>query len=547
MTSLLKPIRLANRRTKICAAVYSGAFSLCLTAGYALNNEGTISAMFLTPLRAVCCLGLFILFFVLSLLLWNALDNRPAQSDSRLTHLLDSHPVAINILVFLFFLTAYTCFLLSLYPGFFTYDATTVLHFYQRWEINTFHPIFHSLVMPAVVEGVYRLTNSYNLGIATWMFIQILIISSVNTFLFYEFRRKKLPLWFRIISLFFLSCFPTVIMFVLCSGSDSLFSFFVMLASVLLWSAFSEPELFWNSRRRKVFLFIALTFVFLVRKNGLYAFIVFIPFFLFASRKRFMKALILAILPIVVSTGIIAFLENVTRAEKAGFSEAFSIPLQQLARVYVNHKDELSEDEKTLYLNIQADEVWGYYNPKLADDVKCDADMHYVKEHLGSYASLYTTLFFRYPVDYIDGFLMTTYEQWYPYSIYDCYHSTPYIDCCYFGYMVDEPGSKQPQWERLDIFFKWLSWYSEPHRIPVLHLILSPAFYLWIFLFSMTYSFRKKWYYNNLAMLFMFLVYLTVLLGPCALVRYVAYLFFTAPLYVSMLFCNSEKSISEEQ
>ncbi|MBR4667178.1 MAG: hypothetical protein IKO76_00315 [Butyrivibrio sp.] len=441
-----------------------------------------------------------------------------------------------DILVFFFFLLAYTAFLLSLYPGFFVYDATTVLHFYQRWELTTFHPIFHSLLLPAIVEGVYQLTNSYNLGIATWMFIQILVMSAIGTFLIYELRRKKIPLYFRLLTILFLSCFPTIIMYVLCSASDSLFCMNMLLSSILLLSLFKEPDLFWSSKKRQIFLFISLTLMFLLRKNGNYAFVVFVPFLIFTCRKKLPKILLLALLPIILSTGIITFLETVTNAEKAGFAEAYSTPLQQLSRVYTSHKDELTDEEINLYLQVQDDERWMLYDPKIADEIKEFADMHVVKQNLGDYVSLYTKLFFKYPLDYIDAFLMTTYEQWYPYSIYDCYHGGPYDDCCYFGYMVEEPGSKQPQWERLDMVFEWLSVHSEPHKIPVLHLLLSPAFYLWIFLFSMTYSLRRKWYYNNLAMLFMFLVFLTVLLGPCALVRYVAYLFFAAPLYLSMLF-----------
>jgi hypothetical protein len=541
MSDLLARLQQVNKRTKICAAVYSGAFSLSLTMGYSLDNLGELVSPISHPMLLLRSIALFVIAYFMTLFIWSAFS-RPSKDHSQkipstFTQIEHSLPEFIkNIRSYFTFVFIYTAFLLSLYPGFFVYDATTVLHFYQRNELTTHHPIFHSVLMPAVVEGVYKLSNSYNLGIAIWMFIQILVISGVNTFMLSEFRRKKLPIPFIVCSAIFLSCFPTIIMYVLCSVSDSMFCFFLTLASILLLSLFSEPELFWSSMPRKVMLVLSLTLMVLFRKNGFYAFIVFIPFFLIANRKRLKNALIIAILPVVLFLGITNAMETATHAAKAGAAEPFSIPLQQLARVYEYHEEELSEKDLELILKIQPKERWDMYAPRLADELKEFADMDQVKNNLPEYASLYTRLFFRFPMEYINGWLLTTYEQWYPHAVYDCYHGGQYDDCCYFGYMVEEPGSKQPQWERLDMLFRWFSLSSVPHKTPVLRLLFAPGAYFLIFLFCIAYSFQKKWYYNVLAMLLMFLVYLTVLLGPCALVRYVAYLFFMGPLYVSTLF-----------
>ena len=74
----------------------------------------------------------------------------------------------------------------------------------------------------------------------------------------------------------------------------------------------------------------------------------------------------------------------------------------------------------------------------------------------------------------------------------------------------------------------------------MVHLLFSPGFLFWLMIFSVFYCIDRKNYVPCKSLLPVFLVWLTVLLGPCTLVRYVVILWFLAPLFLAFLF-NEER------
>ncbi len=157
----------------------------------------------------------------------------------------------------------------------------------------------------------------------------------------------------------------------------------------------------------------------LLRNNGLYMValsgaVIVVAWWKNADRAvRIRLVFLLIVLPIVFSKLIDGGLMVATKADKGSAIEALSVPLQQSARYLQLYKDELTDEEITVYYNTFVDyrEAAAAYNPDLADPVKTFA--YYGKEKgtlsLSSYLSIWFKDFFKHPVVYFEAFFAHIY------------------------------------------------------------------------------------------------------------------------------------------
>ncbi len=172
--------------------------------------------------------------------------------------------------------------------------------------------------------------------------------------------------------------------------------------------------------RRFVAIFIAVSVLTcLLRNNGLYmvalsGVVITVIWWKSADQAvRIRLALVLIVLPIVFSKLIDGGLMVATKADKGSAIEALSVPLQQSARYLQLYKDELTDEEITIYNNTFVDyrEAAAAYDPDLADPVKTFA--YYGKEKgtisLSSYLSVWFKDFFKHPEVYFEAFFAHIY------------------------------------------------------------------------------------------------------------------------------------------
>ena len=136
----------------------------------------------------------------------------------------------------------------------------------------------------------------------------------------------------------------------------------------------------------------------------------------------------------------------------------------------------------------------------------------------------------RHPLTYVNSFLINTVDFWYPFSVIDGYQDV-YGKSSYFDYAVSEPGTEKIIFPKIHSLYEEISHNKESQKIPGMFLLLSPGMYLMYFFMVFLFVWREK-RYNVLIVLFPILInFITVLLGPIALVRYVLIQFFVFPLY----------------
>lgn len=432
--------------------------------------------------------------------------------------------------------------LLAAFPGFFTYDAEAETYMVFTGKYSTYQPLLHVLLLGWTIRVIHSITQSYNAAILVYMLAQILVLSACFAYEISFLRHCGVRRWICNLGVLFLALFPTVSMFVCCSAKDTLFSGGVVLLTTLLLELARDPDVFWSLWQKKLLFSCAMLFLLFLRNNGIYALVVFLFFFAVFHRRSWKKWL-----PTVTVTFLIYFvafqgLVLAFHAQKGPLGEMFCVPIQQLARVYVQAGDELPAEDREVLFTLIPQTILERYNPKLADMVK----INFLEDNFRAAPMKYISLWFRTGLKhfdiYVNAFLENTYGYWYPDSVLDGYRGIwivtdrQYGDSSYFAFVTESPGRRASLLPLLEKFYEKVSLEIYQQKIPVLSMLFSIGFWHWIYLCTALYLLVTGYKRQAFSLAPIGLVYLTVLLGPIALVRYVLYLFFAVPLVLALLF-----------
>lgn len=445
------------------------------------------------------------------------------------------------IKVWIILICAYVPVLLAAWPGFFTYDATVESHMVLTEKYSAHHPMTHVLLLGWIIRIVYALTKSYNLGIALYTCIQLIVVSLCFAYMINFLNEIGVKKWIKNISIIFLALFPTVSMFVSCSTKDVYFSAGLVLITTLLFEMAYDASAFWNSKKKVLLFVLASLIVVLFRNNGVYAYVVFL-FFMVPIYKEYWKKM----LPTIGAVFVIMVFWNASvnlifDVKPGPKAEMLCVPMQQLARMHSEAKGEFSTEELEVLYTLIPETVLEKYNPKLADNVKVNflEDNFFAEPQ--KYIDLWIQMGLRRPDIYINSILENTYGYWYPDTIIDGYKgkwlvTREYEDSSYFAFETEMPGVRKSLIPILEGFYEKISLTIYQQKIPVVSMLFSPGFYSWIYIFVIMYLLKFGYKKQAFSLVLMFLVYLTMLLGPIAIVRYVLYYFFAVPLVVAVFF-----------
>ncbi len=171
----------------------------------------------------------------------------------------------------------------------------------------------------------------------------------------------------------------------------------------------------------------------------------------------------------------------------------------------------------------------------LSDGVKIHFNNEAFAADKGSFFKLWAKWGASHPFTYLNAWFMTSYGFWYPDTIIDVYRGNTvftftYEDSSYFGYEVEEPGIRESKIPWLDELYRKMSLEIAQQKLPVVSMLFSPGFFFWMMLFLLGYLCYLKEIKRVLPFVLPFLCWLTVILGPTCLVRYVVFLWVVVPL-----------------
>ena len=447
------------------------------------------------------------------------------------------------IIFFASFVIIFGCWMLvwlAYYPGLWNYDPWQVDQFLNK-NYNKIHPLIHTVLLGFCYSTGLQ-NNDYNSGVILYDFIQMALMAGIFAYTYLYVHRHVFSKIFRGIVLAFYAVFPVNSILAVSSTKDVIFSGLVLLCMVL-FAQVMEKRLRWEKKILSIVLMLSCVVMLLFRNNAIYAFYILIVFAGVISIYRksaffARKALMFSICCVVLFQISDAVFTKALNAKEGPIRELFSVPSQQFGRIY-NLVGESGKDTHTMeIINSYYDMDKSQYNQYLADSMKRTIKIESIKD-IVKYIKDAITLFCKYPIVSLDAFLYITEGGWY---INDISHSSIYGSGLESrrGYLLTDikdgynivHESKLPGIELiLEKSFSENSY----QRWPVLSIFFSPALYIWILVVCTVVFIKTEQWGGLLGAGFLWGLYLTLLLGPCVLIRYYYPFVTCSPLMLCMV------------
>lgn len=427
---------------------------------------------------------------------------------------------------------------LAYYPGLWNYDPWQVDQVINK-SYNEFHPLIHTLLLGHAYTLGLKIGNP-NYGVIIYDFVQMLIMAGIFAYTYCYICRNINNKVYRGFILLFYAVFPVNSVLAISTTKDAIFSGLVLLC-IVLWLQITESE---NTKRKRLYIFMLIVcpLMMLFRNNAVYAFCLLgiCSLFLGLRSKNSLKVFAFMCLCLLLFFMERSFLRNTLEAGPGSSNEIFSIPSQQFGRIYSKIKE--GDDPDTLnIINSYYDMEKLEYKPYIADYIK--AGLHLDEEtSVFDYLQASLKLFKRYPIISVDSFLYLTDGYWNINSTsFTSLYETEWdgnIEHRY-GYLLTTikpgygitPDSKIPWLEK---YMERLISRNDYQYCPIVSLMFAPALYLWILVMStVLFLKRKKKEYIFIAGFLWFLL-ITLLAGPCVLVRYVYPFMICSPVLCSL-------------
>ena len=532
-----------DRRRTATALVLSFFFSLFLLVGSSLETTENFNIMRIGSYPILVFSAIFLLPLLEAVWQWlkrtEETKEGKEQKKGEAQEKGKTHFLRNSLLLLLCWLPVFLAF----FPGAFVYDAYEEFVQADTGAYTTHHPLIHVLLLGKSLVFWEKVFGSYNAGIAIYTILQMMVMAAVLSYTI-EYLRKNnhCPLREAVILLFY-GFFPVIPMYAVCSAKDTYFTVFLLLSIVMLLQLYEQQDRFFEKKGNVFLLLFSATLMLLFRNNGVYAYGVWLLIagagFPFGKRKKgegtWLRIMIL-LLPLLFSFLLNFSMKELLGAQKGGAQEIMTVPIQQMARVYQYAPETYTKQEKEILYEILPQKELHLYTPRISDLLKSKFNNEAFRSNPVRYLTLWGKIGLRKPLIYLNAWLLTSYGYWYPDGVINVYggtarHTIVYEDSSYFGFETEPPGVRHSLLPLLEKVYRKISLDLFQQRIPGISLFFSPGFMFWCFSLCMGYYIWNR--KNKLVIPFLlpFLVWMTVLLGPTYLVRYVLILWMAAPLF----------------
>lgn len=512
-------------RRIICAAISGIALSMIFVFGYSIEKYGSVDFS-----RALTYIFLFLLTAFFFGIVYMLLGLQVKISDT--TQKSEREVRRFFVLVFLSMSFIWALWYLSDYPGYYAYDAPWQWQMYADQAITEHHPVLHTLVLGKFMELSDSLFGNLYRGVAVYTLLQVVFtVFAFSYALTYMYRRpvsKKLLvfayLWFGFA--------PTVIVNGLATTKDSVFAWNMVLFFVLSHQMLEEGERFFRRKRKMALWIFVVLLCGIMRNNAIYVLVPFLLWLLYSNRLYLKKYLALfGITAALYLTYSLVLVPSVT-VSRLDTEEFLSIPLQQVCWTYMNEREVLTEEEIAFIEASFSEEAFALYNPRISDGVKFEFDIASYKTDSSDFIALWFQLLEKDPAGYVNAFLVNNEGLWYPWPTYVAYKTGEIAYCICHSYNPVINHSYIP------LLGKYLSLFETSDFVcenALTEWLFAPGTWFILFLISFAFVLCKKKKITPFYV-FVFLFWLTFLLGPVASVRYVSFVFYMVPLYVWMIY-----------
>lgn len=316
------------------------------------------------------------------------------------------------LIVFGILLLAWLPYIIVFLPGSISYDLHfQLLQYIGVAEWSNHHPVITTLIYGSIFS-LGDLIGGPNVGLLFMSLFQVVFMAVVLTLEIWAISRLNAPNWVVFVSIGFFALYPIFPCYSDNAIKDILFSILFTLYFTLFILFIKDPKAYIDSPFRIALFLIAAFLCGITRNNGLYIVALSLPFLLLflPNAKARIKMLVPICLTIVLIPTLTSLAMFAVSAKSGSVREALSVPLMQSARSYLEHSEDMSEDELEVLDNtFRLDELDVRYEPYLSDEVK----NRYVDESsIWQYLSVWAQQATRYPESYLDAWGELTFGYW---------------------------------------------------------------------------------------------------------------------------------------
>lgn len=540
-------------KNKRCMAVFAAILIFSELIGFRLWAAEEISGPEITSLYVILsvgistALGMLFLRFMPDVLFKKSLYSEKGQnSDSRIGGACTARQI------FLLWAVLFACYipcLLAFYPGLYNNDMVWQWGMYVSGNYNAHHPLIHTFLTGSLFELGKKVFGSYNAGLLIHSVLQLLIVSGSAAFaLKYLIKTGASRRIFMAVLLFY-ALYPYIPVTGISTTKDTVFGALFLILFVMLCEMVQNRKFCSGMKLAAFFVLLVLSGLF--RNNAVYGYlIVTFVLALWALRLRFCHrdgsfegklALLLGVGIIIIEIGLM-LLSGVFQAEKGKINEMLSVPSQQLARTFVNHGSEWTEEEREQLFAYIPEENLQNYVYYISDPVKNNLNDVLVKEKTKDFVKLWVKFGIRYPGEYVKAFLNNTFGIWYltgdtgsniPFE-YNPFFDSEHV----FTEKSFMPGLKNA--------YKWFNYRNYEKYLPIVSMVFYTPFFNWIVLFCGFAAVGKRQKRLLLLPLFLLSYIFTIALGPCVAVRYLFNIILCAPMLLAVT-VGARTKIEEER
>ena len=547
--ALKQIVELKDKRTIIVSAIVAVIFAGLEVVGYSISNYNSLAGVIGSKeilLKAVLkFIGYAIAFYTIIIYVYTkVLPRIKLKEDSKIRKYFTDNKRSLFVIALILFI-AYLPHFLYNFPGMYTVDSVSEMEYglSNATSFKNHHPVFHIFIIYGCISLGKLLGGAY-IGIAIYSILQMVFVSFSFSYVLKYMAKKNVNIVFRILTLIFFIIYPSFGPYSITMWKDVPFGIILVLFTIQVIEMVTNKEYFKKKRNIVSFIIISI-FTILFRNNGLYVVLITLAtllIFLRGNRKKVALMLLVVILFNILWKGPIFKLLNVTDGP---IREMMSIPVQQIARTVKYRRSELTEEEKTKiqkYIDMDLEEMSESYYPLISDNIKDHFNNEEFNNNKLDFISLWISLFFKYPVEYIEAFLDNSYGYWYP-------QANNGIIPTWYNY---DESKNILQYEKKPVLnLKFLDeYYGDLNNrdIPIISMGISIGFVFWMMILFIGYIVYTKKYKLMLTYIPIFSLWLTTIASPvyCEY-RYIFGMFTCIPLLtiLTISIANREKDNKE--
>lgn len=408
--------RISGRRIWYASVILGCVFSLCYTLAKLDLSLGHSSYYLYLAVRLA---GFSILFANLLASIFSALRSF-SVTDTNARNLSGKRLSSVFLGAWLLISLCFLFWLLYNYPGEYTNDSDSqLLQILGKAPLSNHHPVAHTAFMGIFIHlGLWLSGGELSFAVAFYCAVQAIIMAACFAFLIetlYRFEVKFWVIWAVLGSFLLLPYHGSYSSTV---WKDVLFAGIVLLLCTCVWRLMLLSDLGKKAPLELVLLFVSSIGMCLFRTNGLYAFVVFLPFLVIYFFRRNRTAAVLPILSAVLAIVVRGPLYSSLDIAQPDTIEALNVPAQHIAAVISKGGEIKEEQYELLEKVVDIEKVAENYHPNNADYIKIlvreSGDQQYIAQHSADFLRLWLELGLQNPGIYLRAQINQTMGYWYP-------------------------------------------------------------------------------------------------------------------------------------